>query len=103
MPINPPQSANTGKQTILTKTLSHNSGDSRQKGQALGGSVSHGDGQSIHETGVDLIALNEIRELPKTEQFIFYQSAKPMRCQKVRYFEYVDFVGKFDDNPLEKG
>lgn len=92
-----------GKQTILTKTLSHNSGDSRQKGQALGGSVSHGDGQSIHETGVDLIALNEIRELPKTEQFIFYHGAKPMRCQKVRYFEYVDFVGKFDENPLEKG
>ena len=91
-----------GKRTIFTKTLSTNSGDSRQKMQAFGGTLSRGEGESIHETGADLIALNEIRELPKDEQFVFLHGAKPIRCKKVRYFECEDFVGKFDENPLEK-
>jgi len=90
-----------GKRTILTKTLSTNSGDSRQKMQTFGGTLSKGEGESIHETGVDLIALNEIRELPKDEQLIFLHSAKPIRCKKVRYFEHENFKGKFDENPLE--
>ncbi len=91
-----------GKKTILTKTLSTNSGDSRQKMQTFGGTLSKGEGESIHETGVDLVALNEIRELPKDEQFVFLHGAKPIRCKKVRYFEHIDFLGKFDENPLEK-
>jgi len=91
-----------GKKTILTKTLSTNSGDSRQKMQTFGGTLSKGEGESIHETGVDLIALNEIRELPKDEQFVFLHGAKPIRCKKVRYFEHEDFIGRFDENPLEK-
>ena len=91
-----------GKKTILTKTLSKNSGDARQKMQTFGGTVSHGEGENIHETGVDLIALNEIRELPKDEQFVFLHGAKPIHCKKVRYFEHPDFIGKFDENPLER-
>ena len=91
-----------GKRTILTKTLSTNTGDSRQKMQTFGGTVSSGEGESIHETGVDLIALNEIRELPKDEQLVFLHGAKPIRCKKVRYFEHADFAGKFDQNPLER-
>jgi len=88
------------KCTILTKTLSTNTGDSRQKMQAFGGTLSRGEGESIHETSVDLIALNEIRELPKNEQFVLH-GAKPIRCKKVRYFECEEF-GRFDENPLEK-
>jgi type IV secretory pathway TraG/TraD family ATPase VirD4 len=91
-----------GKKTVLTKTLSTNKGDSRQKMQAFGGSVSSGEGESVHETGVDLIQLNEIRELPKDEQFVFLHGTKPIRCKKVRYFEHADFLGKFDPNPLEE-
>ncbi len=90
-----------GKKTVLTKTLSTNTGDSRQKMQVFGGNVSSGEGESIHETGVDLIQLNEIRELPRDEQFVFLHGAKPIRCKKVRYFEHEDFLGKFDLNPLE--
>ncbi len=90
-----------GKKTILTKTLSTNSGDSRQKMQTFGGTLSKGEGESIHETGVDLIALNEIRELPKDEQLVFLHGTKPIRCKKVRYFEHQGFTGKFDGNPLE--
>jgi type IV secretion system protein VirD4 len=90
-----------GKKTVLTKTLSSNKGDSRQKMQVFGGSVSSGEGESIHETGVDLIQLNEIRELPKDEQFVFLHGAKPIRCKKVRYFEHADFQDKYDPNPLE--
>jgi type IV secretory pathway TraG/TraD family ATPase VirD4 len=90
-----------GKKTVLTKTLSTNTGDSKQRFQAFGGSVSSGDGESIHETGVDLIQLNELRELPKDEQIIFLHGTKPIRCKKVRYFEHPDFIGRFDANPLE--
>ena len=90
-----------GKKTVLTKTLSTNKGGSRQKMQTFGGSVSSGEGESIHETGVDLIQINEIRELSKDEQFVFLQGTKPIRCKKVRYFEHAEFSGKFDPNPLE--
>ncbi len=90
-----------GKKTVMTKTLSTNKGDSRQKMQVFGGNVSKGDGESVQETGVDLIQMNEIRELPYDEQFIFLHGIKPIRCKKVRYFEHPDFVGKFEKNPLE--
>lgn len=90
-----------GKKTILTKTWSSNRGDSLQKMQAFGGSVSKGKGESIHETGVDLIPLNEIRELPANEQWVFLQGTKPIRCKKVRYFEHAGFKDKYDPNPLE--
>ena len=87
---------------MLTKTLSNNTGDSRQKMQVFGGNVSSGEGESIHETGVDLIQMNEIRELDKDEQFVFLHSAKPIKCKKVRYFEHQSFSGKYDPNPIEK-
>jgi type IV secretion system protein VirD4 len=90
-----------GKKTILTKTLSAIKGDLHRKMQVFGGSVSSGEGESIHETGVDLVQLNEIRELSKNEQFVFLHGAKPIRCKKVRYFEHTDFAGKYDPNPLE--
>ena len=90
-----------GRKTVLTKTLSINKGDSHQKMQVFSGSVSSGEGESIHETGVDLIRLNEIREMPRDEQFVFLHGTKPIRCKKVRYFEHPDFIGKFDANPLE--
>lgn len=89
------------KKTIQTKTVSANSGDSKQQLQWVGGTVSKGEGESVQETGRDLIHLNEIRELPKDEQFLFLHSFKPIRCKKVRYFEHADFVGQYDPNPLE--
>jgi type IV secretory pathway TraG/TraD family ATPase VirD4 len=33
---------------------------------------------------------------------MFLHGAKPIRCKKVGYFEYKSFMGKFDENPLEK-
>lgn len=90
-----------GKKTVLTKTLSTNKGNSRQKMQVFGGSINSGEGESIHETGTDLIQLNQIRELPYDEQFVFLHGIKPIRCKKIRYFEHPEFYGKFDENPLE--
>ena len=91
-----------GKKTIVTQTHSSNKGDSRRSMQIIGGATSRGESESSHETGVDLIPLNEIRELPSSEQFIFLHGAKPIHCKKVRYFECGKFKGKFDENPLEK-
>ena len=90
-----------GKKTVLTKTLSSNSSDSQQKMHAFRGTLSSGEGESIHETAADLIQLNEIREMPSNEQLVFLHGAKPIRCRKVRYFEHHLFAGKFDTNPLE--
>lgn len=90
-----------GKKTIITKTLSSNSGDSKQKMQFVGGTTSQGEGESVHETGVDLIPTNQIRELSMDEQFVFYMGAKPIRCKKIRYFEHPLFAGRYDINFLE--
>jgi type IV secretion system protein VirD4 len=90
-----------GKKTVMTKTLSTNKGDSHQKMQWFGGTASSGEGESIHETGVDLIQINDIREMPKDQQLVFLQGFKPIRCKKIRYFEQPDFKDRFDENPLE--
>ena len=90
-----------GKRTVITHTLSNNEGDSKQKMQWLGGSISKGEGESTQETGVDLIHLNEIRELKEDEQFIFMHGLRPIKCKKVRYFEHPFFKGKYDVNPVE--
>ncbi|MDX2164233.1 MAG: type IV secretory system conjugative DNA transfer family protein [Gammaproteobacteria bacterium] len=92
-----------GKKTIVTQTLSSNKGTSKQNNKIIsGGTSSSGESESAHETGVDLIPLNEIRELPVDEQFIFLHGAKPIRCKKVRYFECDEFRSKYDENPLER-
>lgn len=91
-----------GKKTILTKTLSTNEGDSRQKMQFIGGSMSSGEGESIQETGADLIQLNEIRELGDNDQFIFIHGLQPIKCKKIRYYQHFEFENKYDCNPLEK-
>ncbi len=91
-----------GKKTVVTQTVSTNKGTSRQSNKIIaGGTSSQGESESAHETGVDLIPLNEIRELPSDEQFIFLHGAKPIRCKKIRYFECKEFNGKYDKNPLE--
>lgn len=90
-----------GKETVMNKSISSNVGDSRKKMQAFGGTISQGQGENIQEVGIDLIRLNEIREMPNDEQFIFLHSVKPIRCKKVRYFEHPYFAGKYDINPVE--
>lgn len=89
------------KKTVVTKTVSTNKGQSRQTDQMFTSNKSSGEGESVQETGTDLIALNEIRELPFEEQLIFIAGEKPIRCKKAWYFEHPYFAGKFDENPLE--
>ncbi len=90
-----------GDKTVLTKTLSTNSGDSKNSHQAFSGSKSKGEGESVHETGVKLIQLNDISVLPENEQFVFLKGKHPIKCKKARYFEHEFYKGKFDENPLE--
>jgi len=91
-----------GDRTILTKSVSTNRGDSHQTAQVLNGSISTGEGESVQETGVKLIQLNDISEMPLDEQFIFILGKRPIRAKKVRYFENPVFAGRYDQNPLEK-
>jgi type IV secretion system protein VirD4 len=69
--------------------------------QWLGGSVSSGEGEGEQETGVDLIPINEIRELGVDDQFIFMHGLPPIKCKKVRYYQHPYFKDKFDKNPIE--
>lgn len=64
--------------------------------------MTSGEGESVQENAADLIPLNEIRELPINKQFVFLHGARPLRCNKVRYFEHSLFAGKYDSNPLEE-
>jgi len=88
-----------GKKTVVTQTTSTNQLAPQKGGFLQSGTSSKG--ESTHETGVDLVPINEILELPNNEQFIFLHGSKPIRCKKVRYFEHPDFRGKYDNNPLE--
>ena len=89
-----------GKKTILTKGKSEDKGKSRQSSQWLGGSTSTSRGESIHETGVDLLPLNEVREMDKDTQLVFYSGAPVIRCKKARYFEDKKLRDLAAANPL---
>jgi len=90
-----------GKSTKKVKSTSINTGDTKPKMQMFGGQTSKGEGESIQETGVDLIHINEIRELPIDEQYIFELTKKVIRCKKIQYFDNPLFKGMYDPNPLE--
>jgi type IV secretion system protein VirD4 len=91
-----------GKESVITQSFSKQKGHSwRESGLATGHS-SHTEASSRHETGVDLIQLSDIREMPNDEQIIFIHGQKPVRCKKAFYFEHPFFAGKFDENPLER-
>jgi type IV secretory pathway TraG/TraD family ATPase VirD4 len=91
-----------GKKTVVTKSVSTNKGQSKQKMQAFSTNTSSGEGESVQETGVDLLPLNEIREMPQDEQWIFMTGMRPIQCKKALYFKHPFFSGRFDENPLEK-
>lgn len=90
-----------GKKTILTKGKSEDKGKSREIRQWFGGSTSASQGESIHETGVDLLPLNEIREMDKDTQLVFYTGEPVIRCKKARYFEDEKLRELASSNPLE--
>lgn len=90
-----------GDKTVLTKTLSTNSGDSKNGHQAFSSSKSKGEGESIQETGVKLIQLNDISVMPEDNQYIFLKGKSPIQCKKVRYYQHDYYKGRFDRNPLE--
>ncbi len=89
-----------GRQTKLIERTNHSDSKSRQTGNLFSGNSSESSGTSVYETGADLIHFNEIRELPKDEQYVFIDSMKVIHCKKLRYFDDVNFAG-YDPNPLE--
>lgn len=88
-----------GQQTIQTESIGKSTSKSnvfttRQQGSA---------GQSINHalTGVPLIQMDAIRELPANEQFIFIKGVRAIRCQKLCYYTDPRYHAKFDENPIE--
>lgn len=90
-----------GKKTILQENVSENRGSSTQSSK-LSTSRSKGEGSSYQEMGVDLIHINEIRELDADSQYVFISGKKPIYCKKTPYFREALFDGLYDPNPLEK-
>lgn len=90
-----------GKKTILTKGKSEDKGKSRQMSQWFGGSTSSSKSESIHETGVDLLPLNEIRQMQEDTQLVFYHGAPVIRCKKKPYFKDEHLNAIASKNPLE--
>ena len=89
-----------GKKTILTKGKSQDKGKSRDSRQWFGGSISSSRGESIHETGVDLLPVNEIREMDEETQLILYKNMPLIRCKKAQYFNDEMLRIKASRNPL---
>lgn len=89
-----------GKKTILQENTSENKNSSSQ-GSRFSNAHSKGEGVSYHEVGVDLIHLNEIREMDAESQYVFIAGQKPIQCRKIPYFKEALFAGRFDQNPLE--
>jgi type IV secretory pathway TraG/TraD family ATPase VirD4 len=89
-----------GKQTKLIERANHNSSKSRNFGSLMRGSSSESEGSSTYETQADLIHFNEIRELPKDEQFVFIDGMKPIHCKKIQYFTDPHFKD-YALNPIE--
>lgn len=92
--------AMAGKKTILTKSKSEDKSKSRDSGRWLSGSTSESKSASIHETGVDLLPLNEIREMDEEEQLVFYKAMPVIRCKKARYFMDKSLKKRAMNNPL---
>lgn len=90
------------KTTILQKTLSNNKGDQKQKNQVWGGSVSVGEGESVQSGGVDLVHFDQIREMPKDEQWFLVDNNRPIRAKKLPYYQDDYFADcHYDPNPIE--
>jgi len=89
-----------GRQTKLIERTNHSDSKSRQTGNLFSGNSSESSGTSVYEIGTDLIHFNEIRELPKDEQYVFIDSMKVIHCKKLKYFDDDNFKD-YDLNPLE--
>ncbi len=90
-----------GKQTKLIERSNNSSSKSRAFGSLVKGNTSESDGSSVYEIQSDLIHFNEIRELPKDEQYVFIDGLKPVHCKKIRYYDDPYFNG-YDINPIEE-
>ena len=90
------------KSTILQKTLSNNKGDQKQKNQVWGGSVSVGEGESVQSGGVDMVHFDQIREMPKDEQWFLVDNNRPIKAKKLPYYQDDYFADcHYDPNPIE--
>ena len=85
----------SGKKTVITQSYSTNTGDTHQKMELFTGNRSTGKSESYQEIGVDLIPINEIREMPYEQQLIFIQGEKPIKCKKLFYFHHEIFKNKY--------
>ena len=90
-----------GKRTITSTSYNRHTGYSQKSALLAERTASGGVGQSSQEMGVDLLALNELREMPGDSQLIFMQGLKPIKCKKKAYFQQPLFKGQYDSNPLE--
>lgn len=56
---------------------------------------------SVQETGVSLIHDDQIRCMPKYEQWLFLKGHRPIKCKKVTYYENRRYQGRYENNPIE--
>jgi type IV secretion system protein VirD4 len=78
-----------GSRTV--KTMSYNLG--RRRDEEIT--------PSIGETGRPLMSADEIRLMPRNQQLILYQSAPPIRCERVAYWEVEPWRQWAAANPIE--
>jgi len=89
-----------GKQTKIIERNNHSQSTNKQWGSIVQANIGESNSNSVMEVQTDLIHLNEIRELPRDEQYVFIDGLRPIHCKKLKY--YTDpFFKNYDNNPLE--
>lgn len=89
-----------GKQTKIIERNNHSQSTNKQWGSIVQANVGESNSNSVMEVQTDLIHLNEIRELPRDEQYVFIDGLRPIHCKKLKY--YTDpFFKNYGKNPLE--
>ncbi len=86
-----------GTQTIQTESM----GESMNNRAGLLKMGNNSTSSSVQETGVSLIHDDQIRCMPKDEQWLFLKGHRPIKCKKVTYYENRRYQGRFKNNPIE--
>jgi len=89
-----------GKQTKVIERNNHSQSTNKQWGSIVQANIGESNSNSVMEVQTDLIHLNEIRELPRDEQYVFIDGLRPIHCKKIRYYDD-PFFKEYDNNPIE--
>jgi len=90
----------SGTRTVKTESSSESV---NQKGKFVSSPDRKGFSTSEQEAGVALIHDDQILTMPWNEQLVFLSGKRPIKCERVNYLTDSRYIGKHENNPVDKG